>query len=237
MKNTKQRSLFFVGVGPGDPELLTLKSIRLIKSCDVLFVPVRKKESTRSLALNIVKQAVDLKDKRTVFLHFPMVKGARNMLSKLAPSVEAIQAELSEGESGVFITLGCSTVYSTGGNLFLALKDKPVDMRFVPGVSSINGAAASSGMPLVFSEEKLAVLPTTYSMDQIESCLDHFETVVLMKAHSCMDEIMRLIVQKGLLKASFMVEKATTDEEKIHCLADMPNEYKPHYMSTIIIRK
>jgi precorrin-2/cobalt-factor-2 C20-methyltransferase len=236
MKSENKRNLFFIGVGPGDPELLTLKSIRLIKACNVLFVPVRKQNSTRSMALNIVNQAMDLKNKRIVFLHFPMVKGSQNMLSELAPAVETIQKELLEGETGVFITLGCSTIYSTAGNLFLALKDKHIPMHFVPGVSSINGAAASSGKPLVFSEEKLAILPTTYSMDRIESFINDFETVVLMKAHSCMDAIMQLIVQKGLLKTSFIVEKATTSEERIHCMADMPAGYRPHYMSTVFIK-
>ncbi|MBU0991462.1 MAG: precorrin-2 C(20)-methyltransferase [Proteobacteria bacterium] len=236
MNLRKQPKLFFIGVGPGDPELLTLKAVRLIKSCDVLFVPVRKKDSTRSIALNIVNQAMDLKDKRVVYLHFPMVKGSEKMLSALSPAALTLQEELSEGETGVFITLGCSTIYSTGGNLFLALQDKDIAMHFVPGVSSISGTAASSGMPLVFSEEKLAILPTTYSMDQIESCINNFETVVLMKAHSCMDAIMKLIKQKGLLDTSFMVEKATSEAEVIHCLRDMPDGYQPHYMSTIIIR-
>lgn len=143
MKSENKRNLFFIGVGPGDPELLTLKSIRLIRACDVLFVP---------------------------------------------------------------------------------------------GVSSINGAAASSGKPLVFSEEKLAILPTTYSIGQIESFINDFETVVLMKAHSCMDAIMQLIVQKGLLKTSFIVEKATMTEERIHCMADIPAGYRAHYMSTVFIK-
>jgi precorrin-2 C(20)-methyltransferase len=236
MKSKDERSLYFIGLGPGDPELLTLKSVRLIKSCDVLFVPVRKQNSTRSMALNIVNQAMDLKNKRIVFLHFPMVKGSQNMLSELAPAVETIQKELLEAEIGVFITLGCSTVYSTAGNLFLALKDKHIAMHFVPGVSSVNGVAASSGRPLVFSEEKLAILPATYTMDQIESFMDGFETVVLMKAHSSMDAIIQLIAKKGLLKTSLIVEKATTSEESIHCMADIPSGYRPHYMSTVFIK-
>jgi precorrin-2/cobalt-factor-2 C20-methyltransferase len=236
MKSEDRRSLYLIGIGPGDPELLTLKSVRLIKSCDVLFVPVRKKASTESIALNIVKTVVDLRNKQIVFLHFPMVKGAQKMLSELTPAAGAIQKELSEGQSGVFITLGCSTIYSTAGNLFLALKEKHITMHFVPGVSSINGAAASSGRPLVFSEDKLAILSATYTMDQIESCMDGFESVVLMKAHSCMDAIIQLIAKKGLLKTSFIVERATTSEEKIHCMADIPAGYRPHYMSTVCIK-
>ncbi|MFH2043566.1 MAG: precorrin-2 C(20)-methyltransferase [Pseudomonadota bacterium] len=237
MKNEKQRNLYFVGLGPGDPELLTVKSIRLIKECDVLFVPVRKINSTESMALNIISDSIDLKNKRIVFLHFPMVKGAQNILDAMEPAAQSVQEQLKENESGVFITLGCSTIYSTAGNLFLVLCDKDISMHFVPGVSSISGSAASSGIPLVYSEEKLAILPATYSMDQIESCLDVFETVVLMKAHSSMDMILELVAKKGLLKSSFVVEKATSNEEKVRFMSDICAGYRPHYMSTVIIKK
>ena len=236
MKTEKQRTLFFVGLGPGDPELLTIKSVRLIRSCDVLFVPVHKKDSTESIALDIVKDNIDLKGKRIVSLHFPMVKGAQKILAASAPAAEAVQHELSECESGVFITLGCSTIYSTAGNLFLALQDRGIAMHFIPGVSSISGTAASSGKPLVFSEEKMAVLPATYSMAQMEFCMDAFETVVLMKAHSSMNVIIELLTRKGLLKTSYLVERATTSEEIVRCMADIPVGYRPHYMSTIVIR-
>ncbi len=228
--------LFFIGIGPGDPELITLKAVRLIDSCDILFVPVRKKDSTRSIALNIVKQAMDLEGKRIVFLHFPMIKGAQKMLAELTPAVETIQKKLTDGKKGAFITLGCSTIYSTGGNLFLALEDASIKTHFIPGVSAINATAAVSGQPLIFSEEKLAILPATYSLGEIEHCLDHFHTVVLMKAHSYLKEIKTLLDRKGLLATSVIVEKASANKEAIHCLAEVPAEYSPHYMSTIIIR-
>ena len=237
MSINKQRNLYFVGVGPGDPDLLTLKAIQLIKTCDVLFVPVRKKGTTRSMALNVVKGAIDLESKKIVFLPFPMVKGADNILSKLAPALELVNQELHEGETGVFITLGCSTIYSTAANLFRLLQGKDIAMHFVPGVSAISGTAAAFDTPLVYSEEKLVVLPTTYAKDQIEHCIDAFDAVVLMKVHSSIDEISMLINKKGLLKSSFIVEKATTGEERMHSLDELPEGYRPHYMSTVIIRR
>ncbi len=234
---TKNKTIYFVGVGPGDPGLMTLKAVDLIKQCDVLFVPVRKKNTTTSLALNVVQKAVDVADKKIVYLPFPMVKGTEKIMSALAPAADMVRETLDKHPQGVFITLGCSTIYSTAGNLFLVLKDEDIVMHFVPGVSAISGSAADATSPLVFSEEKLVVLPTTYAMDQIESCLSDFDTVVLMKVHSSLDVIRTLIERKGLPRTSFIVEKATTHDAKIHSLASLPEDYRPHYMSTVVIRR
>ncbi|MBN2419877.1 MAG: precorrin-2 C(20)-methyltransferase [Deltaproteobacteria bacterium] len=231
------RSLYFIGIGPGDPELLTLKAVRLIRECDVLFFPAGKKSSEDSIAMKIIGDIIDLDKKRVHFLHFPMVKGADKIISAAEPCAEIIDKELAEGETGVFITVGCSTIYSTAGNMFASMKNRDIDIHFVPGVSSINATASASGIPLTYSEEKLAVIPTTYSMDKIESYIDMFETIVLMKAHSNIGTIREILDKKGLSETSYIVERATTEEEKVFRISDIPQEYKPHYMSSVLIKK
>jgi precorrin-2/cobalt-factor-2 C20-methyltransferase len=233
----KKRDLYFIGIGPGDPELLTLKAVRLIKECDVLFFPAGKKTKGDSIALKIVGDIIDIDKKQISFLHFPMVKGAEKIVSAAEPSAEVIDKELSEDKTGVFITVGCSTIYSTAGNLFVTLKNKDINIHFIPGISSINATASAAGFPLVYSEEKLAVLPATYSRDRIESCIDDFETVVLMKVHSSIEIIRELLDKKDFLNTSFLVERATTGEEKVLCMSDIPEGYKPHYMSSLLIKK
>jgi precorrin-2/cobalt-factor-2 C20-methyltransferase len=234
---TKNRKLYFIGIGPGDPELLTLKAVRLIKECDVLFFPAGKKSSNDSIALKIIGDLIDLDKKRVHFLHFPMVKGADKIISAAEPSVGIIDEQLAEGETGVFITVGCSTVYSTAGNMFVSMKKRDMDIFFVPGVSSINATASAAGTPMIYSEEKLAVIPTTYSIDKIETYIDMFETLVLMKAHSSIGIIRELLDKKGLSETSFIVERATTEEEKVFRISDLPSDFKPHYMSTVLIKK
>ncbi len=235
MKN--KRNLYFIGIGPGDPELLTLKAVRLIQECDVLFFPAGKKSSDDSIAMKIVGDIIDLKKKRVHFLHFPMVKGADKIISAAEPSAEIIDNELAEGETGVFITVGCSTIYSTAGNLFVSMGNRDIDIHFIPGVSSINATASASGIPMVYSEEKLAVIPATYAIDNIETYIDIFETVVLMKAHSSIGPIRALLDKKGLSETSYIVERASTSEEKVFRISDIPQDYKPHYMSTVLIKK
>jgi precorrin-2/cobalt-factor-2 C20-methyltransferase len=235
MKNN--RKLFFIGIGPGDPELLTLKAVRLIKGCDVLFFPAGKRSSDESIALKIIDSIIDLDKKRVHFLHFPMVKGADNIIEAAGPCARIIDNELDSNETGAFITIGCSTIYSTAGNMFASMADKDIDISFVPGVSSINATAASANIPLIFSEERLAVIPATYSMDMIESAIDMFETIVLMKANTNIGRIRDIIIKKGLAETSYIIERATTGDEKVFRIQDIPVDYKPHYMSSVLIKK
>jgi precorrin-2/cobalt-factor-2 C20-methyltransferase len=183
------RRLYFIGIGPGDPELLTLKAVRLIKGCDVLFVPAGKKSSEDSIAMKVIEGIVDLENKRVCFLHFPMVKGADRIIVAAEPSAQIIDNELAEGETGVFITIGCSTIYSTAGNMFGSMKKRDIDISFVPGVSSINATASSAGITACLFRGKACSYPCAYSMDVIESAIDMFDTIVLMKAHTNIGEI------------------------------------------------
>jgi len=227
--------LHLVGIGPGDPELMTIKALRLIKECDVIFAPVKKKDIKKSNALDIVSKLVDISNKRVVYLYFPMVKGESNMRPYFGAAAEDVKKNLKKEQTGVFITVGCSTIYSTPGNLFKVLEG--VCVNFVPGISSINASAAAVGEPLVYSEDKLAVLPATYSIEELESVLDQFDTVLLMKANTSLDLIIKMAKSKGLEKSSYLVEKASSKEEKITVVADIPEGYKPHYMSSVIIKK
>jgi len=165
MRERKNKKLYFVGIGPGDPELLTLKAMRLIKTSDVLFVPVRKKQGTESATLNIVRQAIDINsanqedetkkliEKKVRYLHFPMIKGSKKLEPAVSQAADEVNEFLKQGQTGVFITLGCSTIYSTAGNLFLAMKAADTEIIFVPGISAINGAAAASVLPLVLRKK------------------------------------------------------------------------------------
>ncbi len=227
--------LYLVGIGPGDPELMTIKASRLIKDCDVIFVPAKKKDVKKSNALDIIEKVVEIAGKKIVFLHFPMVKGEANMWPYFETAAEDVKKNLLKGQSGVFITIGCSTVYSTPGNLYRVLCGGDIDIRFVPGVSSINASAAAVGQPLVYSEESLVVLPATYTAEQIETFVESFDKLFLMKAHSSLDLIVKTLREKGLGDSSYLVEKATNKDERITRISDISPGYRPNYMSSVIV--
>jgi precorrin-2/cobalt-factor-2 C20-methyltransferase len=189
--------LYVIGVGPGDPELLTLKSVRILKETQCIFVPKGREEGS-SLALSIMRGAVSLDGKKIVELHFPMMKTAphpaplprgereelpaRELDTKWNEAVHAIVPVLEQGKDAAFITIGDPGIYST----FFYLYDKLLEripalvIEIVPGISSINAAAAQAGLYLGLGNERIAILPANY-LDSLEETLEKFDTVVLMK--------------------------------------------------------
>lgn len=226
--------LYAVGIGPGDPELMTLKAIRIIESADVLCAPKGRKAG-ESMALGIVEQAVDLAGKKVMEVHFPMTKSSQR--EALKPAVEAVLRVLREGKDITFVTLGDPMLYSTFFHLYDALLelDGDVDIEIVPGVSSINASGARAKRSLALSGEKLAVLPAAY-VDDLGDVLEEFDAVVLMKVHSVFDKVRGILADKGMLERAVYVSRAGMPDETVKLLGDvLPEDL--NYFSTIIVRK
>ncbi len=229
----KKGRLFAVGVGPGDPELITLKALRLIRDASVIFVPKGRKEG-QSLSLSIAGQAVDLREKRVEEVHFPMKTGSQR--EALLPGAKRILEVVEAGEDVVFLTLGDPLLYSTFFHLYDAIMslDKDVHVEFVPGVTSVTAAAAGAGVSLALSDEKVAVLPAVYVKD-IRWVLEEFETVVLMKVHSVMDEVKGALKEAGLLENAHYVARVGLPGEVVKPLGDVLAE-DLDYFSLVIVR-
>ena len=132
--------LYSVGIGPGDPELMTLKAVRLLKECDVVALP--KGDTDVMTAKEIVNHVVDLDAKPQLIVYMPMTKDMAAMDKAHREGADAIEKLLDEGKNVVFITLGCPTVYATCIYVHkLVLKDG-YDAELVAGVTSICAVAA-----------------------------------------------------------------------------------------------
>ena len=171
-----------VGVGPGDPELLTLKALRILQQVPVLCVP-KSREEGESYAMGIVSHLVDSRQQRVIELLFPMTKDRMRLAEYWNRSLGQIIDPLRKGEDVAFVTEGDPTIYSTFQHLYRLIKDRhpEIPTEIVPGISSINGSAAAAGLPLVDGAERLAVLPATYEGERLEEVLRQFDTVVLLK--------------------------------------------------------
>ncbi len=237
-----------IGIGPGDPELLTLKAVRVIKECPALCVPKGREEGS-SLALSIVEKAIDLDGKEIIEAHFPMVKtikqgqgargkGQEDLDAKWNQTVEAILSRLKEGQNVAFLTLGDPTIYSTFYYLYdrLIKLNPGLAIEIIPGVSSINASAARAKISMGLADEKIAILPANY-MGNIRSALETFDTVVLMKVHKVFDEVVKLLDEMNMLKGAAYISRAGMDDEKIfHNIKDVRPE-DLNYFSMVIVRK
>lgn len=236
-------TLYIIGTGPGDPQLLTLKAVRIIESCPVIFAPRGSRNGT-STALAIVSEAVPFDGKTVVELHFPMKKirtghdPAPEVLAAWRHAAEQVLAQLDQGKDVCFPTLGDPAIYSTGYYLYetiCGLRDE-VTVEFVPGVSAMSSCSAALASPICLGDEMVAVIPATFSDDRLLEVLDRFDTIVLMKVHRVIDHLVELFRSRNLLDRAVLVEKAGTSGERTISRLDQLVE-PPHYYSTIIIRK
>ncbi|MEN8142381.1 MAG: precorrin-2 C(20)-methyltransferase [Thermodesulfobacteriota bacterium] len=235
---------YVIGVGPGDPELLTLKAMRILNECPVWVVPKGslKGEST---ALNIIGDTVSRQDKEVLEQYFPMKKIHRG--KKADPEVAkawqqtalAICERLKKGQDVVFPTLGDPAIYSTGFYVCEALLEIMEDREvgIIPGVSSIGATAAAVGQPLCLGDERLVVIPATFENGKLKETLEQFDTVVLMKVHRVMDRLVPLLAELNLLDKAVLVERTSQNEERIQRDLVAAAAGEQHYFSTIIVRK
>ena len=185
--------LFGTGIGPGDPELMTLKAVRLIRENDTIAVPGEKPEE--SIAYQIAVQAVpELAEKELVAIPMPMTKNAKELKENHRRGAEKIEELLDAGKNVVFLTLGDPTVYSTYLYVHRRVLEDGYDARIVSGVTSFCAAAASLSEGLVENSEELHVIPASY---QIEDALELSGTKVLMKAGKKMPAVKQFLKEKN----------------------------------------
>ncbi|MCK5505145.1 MAG: precorrin-2 C(20)-methyltransferase [Thermodesulfovibrionia bacterium] len=237
-------TLSVIGIGPGDPELLTLKAARIIKESKVLCVPKGREEGS-SLALSIVKRAVNIDGKEIIEAHFPMKKTRTNKLAadsdlddKWNETVEVILGKLRKGIDLAFLTLGDPAVYST----FFYLYDKLLELHpelnieIIPGVSSVNASAARAGISLGLGNDRIAVLPANY-MDNLKTTLEAFDTVVLMKVNKVFNEVASMLAGMKLVENSVCISRAGMEDEKIFKDIRTVRQEELNYFSMVIVRK
>jgi precorrin-2/cobalt-factor-2 C20-methyltransferase len=214
---TATGTLYGVGVGPGAPDLLTVRAVRVIESADVLALP-RGSDFGASVAWSIVAPIVRAREgQERLRLTFPMTKDPGRVRPSVLAAVEAIGERLSVGRSVAFLTEGDPSVYSTFGYVRQeALARWPhLRVEVVPGVTSITSVAMVGGVPLADGHERVAIVPATYGVDDLVDLLRRFDTVVLMKLGGELPVILDALERTGLTEHAFFVSKATMAEQRV----------------------
>lgn len=226
-----------IGIGPGDPKLLTLRAREILDTVDTIFVP-KAKDDGRSYARSIIEKAAT-KAKNFIELTFPMTKDQKKLNAYWLRAAKSIVKELKKEKTAAFVTIGDPFIYSTYIYLLTTLRNNfpGIEVETVPGITAFNAAAASSSLPLVKGDEKLAILPVTDNLNKLRKTLREFDTVVLMKIGLKLDRVICLLRQMRLIKKAILVSHAGRANEKIIRDLSSLQDKKLGYLSVIIVKQ
>ena len=221
--------LYRIGVGPGDPELITIKALRLTKEADVLALPGEIPQET--VAYKIMKGAYpEIDEKRMIPVYFPMTKDKEELERCHREGTNTIKKELDEGHNVVFLTLGDPTVYSTYIYVHKKIQELGYETEIISGITSFCAVSARFNTGLVEKAEPLHVIPASY---QIEEALKLPGTKVLMKAGKKMKAVKEQM--KALGEEGMMIENCGMPDEKIYRNVDEIPDNAGYY-SLIIVK-
>lgn len=227
--------LYGVGIGPGDPELITIKAIKVLQGADYIAIPKTDSDKA-SQALSIVESVLESK-KEIIELLFPMSYDEKLLESSWNNAVTQIRKKLDEGRNVAFITLGDPTVYSTYIYAHKVLKQEGYKTEIVPGITSFCASAARSGISLGENRETIAIVPSAYECENLGDILDSFDNVVLMKVSRNLAKLKEILKAKGLLNKSVLVSKCGLEGEIVEFDIDSIDGASLSYFTTLIIKK
>ncbi|MCP1102174.1 precorrin-2/cobalt-factor-2 C20-methyltransferase [Aequitasia blattaphilus] len=226
-------TFYGVGVGPGDPELLTLKAVQTIRQCEILALPISDLDGDveKCVAYQIVLGALpEAAQKEKLLLSMPMIKDKERLKKIHDEGAKDAAALLNSGKNIAFITLGDPTVYSTCLYIHKRLKSQGYATALVPGVPSFCSAAARMDIGLVENREQMHIIPGSYSL---EEGLDLPGTRILMKSGRNMPRVKEEIRKRGL--EIYMVENCGMENERIYkSIEEMPKD--AGYYSLLIVK-
>ncbi len=232
--------LFGVGVGPGDPELLTLKALRVLRSVPVICAPQSDRQED-SYALGIVKEVLDPRRQEIIRLPFSVSDPAAATAWRDAAG--AIAERLYRAQDVAFITEGDPTLYSTFSYVLdsISREHPSIYVEIVPGVSSVTAAAGSGGVPLATRGQRLAILPAAYGVDDLSGTIAGYDTIVLMKVNRALAPVVAQLETMGRVGEAIHVSRATTPQERVardlHELSRELSKEDQDYFSLLIIKR
>jgi len=234
-----------IGVGPGDPELITVKAVKALKMVDVISVP-KAHANTPSMALAMIKHILREREKPPELLElvFPMTKNEVEVKRLWAKNAGIVAEKVESGKNLAFITLGDPMFYSTFIYLFQSVKEEypEVKLEIIPGVTSLTACAASSQIPLAENEEVVAIIPSDLNSKLIEETAKHADNLVFMKCAHRFKDLAPILERSGFTKNSTvaLVRRCTMPEEKVIVgkLADVQTwKISNDYFSMAIVKR
>nr|WP_255570551.1 precorrin-2 C(20)-methyltransferase [Cohnella sp. CFH 77786] len=231
-------TLYGLGVGPGDPELITVKAFRIMKESPVIAYP-RKKMGAKSYALTIAELYVNTQEKEMIGLTFPMTKDREALEKQWDKTVRAVWEHLSQGKDVAFVTEGDPMIYSTYIHLMRLMQERHPEVRSVavPGISSVNASAARLGVPLADGDEQVAIVPATDDYDAMRKAIEEHDCVVFIKVAKVIDLMLSVLRDLRLVGKASVLTKVTSPEESIWRNVEELQGRELEYLTLMVVRK
>lgn len=235
--STKSGTLYGLGVGPGDPELVTLKAVNILKQVDMVFAAASSKNSY-SIAVDIAGPHIP-EGTEVRHMAFPMNQNREERETCWQEHAGTLIAEMDQGRDVAFITLGDSMTYSTYGYILKFVRRLRPDLPVVtvPGITSYQGAAAAINTPLVEGEQSLLLLSGANGGDRLRLYGNAPDNVVLLKAYKNVGDICAALKETDLLDTSLGVANCTLPDEKVITDQEELCSRKPGYWTLIIAKR
>jgi precorrin-2/cobalt-factor-2 C20-methyltransferase len=223
--------LFGLGLGPGDPELVTLKALRLLRAAPVIAYPAP--EGGDSFARSIVAEWIT-PAQREIAIRFPMRPGPPPAAIYDAAAA-TIVAELDRTHDVVFLCQGDPFFYGSFAAIFTRLAPR-YRTTIVPGVSSLTACAAAAARPLVQRDETVTVIPATLSASDLARHLDGCDSAAIIKLGRHAAKVRQVLTDLGLLDRAIYVERASQARERVAAFAEIDPASVPYFAMALVRR-
>ncbi len=225
--------LYGLGVGPGNPELMTLKSARLIRESDIIVLPKSGQEI--NAAYTIAKGSVpEIEQKEVMEVSMPMIRDKEKLKESHDLAAEQIIEKLKEGKDVAFLTLGDPSIYSTYIYVHERVLEKGFEAEIIPGIPSFCAVSARLNEGLTEAAQPLHVIPASY--DGVEEALRLRGTKVLMKSGKSIGKIKKQLLEMEEEYTVKMVERCGMQGERVFYNAEEIDE-NASYFSILVVKE
>jgi len=237
MTQNNRGTFYGVGVGPGDPELITLKAHRLIQEASVIsYIGI---DGGRSQARQIATHSIETAPKAPLEIAIPMPMSKDRSLANTAYDQAAVEIRdaLDQGQNVVFLCEGDPLFFGSFAYLLERLESDYL-CQVVPGISSLHSSSAALLKPLTLLKESFAVISGRHSDEHIRNTLINHDTVVIMKAGSSRPRLLDILEETGRTSDAHYLEYISREQEKVVTdVTTLPHNKGPYFSVFVVIRQ